>query len=189
MMSCFVSSQRGLIYLSLLKLILKYGCCSGERKLQNACYESKFFVKPICISHLAVQWCRRQGCKRTPKSFDLSKNWTKSLKIWAKMTPNVIWLQKMAPNVWRNTNEYLYFGGRTKNGLCGRKFVGKGRTTTFRASLRKFGQKSRHSPKNFLAPTPVVPNRATLKGSAFQTFLSYGTLIHSEFGCSSTHTC
>ena len=63
MMSCFVSSQRGLIYLSLLKLILKYGCCSGERKLQNACYESKFFVKPICISHLAVQWCRRQGCR------------------------------------------------------------------------------------------------------------------------------
>jgi len=30
------------------------------------------------------QWCRRRGCKHTPKSFELLKIWAKSLKIWAK---------------------------------------------------------------------------------------------------------
>jgi len=59
-----------------------------------------------------MQWCRRRGCKRTPKSFDLSKIRAKSLKIWAKplniwakflktraeMVPNVVCLQK-----WRST--------------------------------------------------------------------------------------
>jgi len=31
------------------------------------------------------QWCRSWGCKRTTKSFDLSKIRAKSLKIWAQM--------------------------------------------------------------------------------------------------------
>jgi len=44
--------------------------------------------------------CR--DCKRAPKSFDL-------LKIWAKMAPNVIWLQKMAPKVCIKTHEDLFW--------------------------------------------------------------------------------
>ena len=72
----------------------------------------------------SMQWCRRRGCKRTYKSFDLSKSWAKSLKIWAKslkiwlkslkiwaksfkirakMAPNVVLLPKMALNVCRKT--------------------------------------------------------------------------------------
>ena len=39
---------------------------------QNACY------------HNMKQWCRRRGCKRTPKRFDLSKIRAKSIKIWVK---------------------------------------------------------------------------------------------------------
>jgi len=43
-----------------------------------------------------------------------------------------------------------FFGVHTKKGLhdlCGRKFVGKVGTKTFRASLGNFGQKSLASPK------------------------------------------
>jgi len=60
-----------------------------------------------CISECALsQWCRRRGCrgcKHTPESFDLLKNWAKSLKNWAK--PLKIWAKslkirtKTAPNV------------------------------------------------------------------------------------------
>jgi len=39
------------------------------------------------------QWCRRCGCKRTPKSFDLSKIRAKSLKIRAKSLK--IWAKSM----------------------------------------------------------------------------------------------
>ena len=54
--------------------------------------------------HRPKEWCRRRGYKRTLKSFDLSKIQAKtrnvkaiSLKIRAKMAPNVVWLQKMEP--------------------------------------------------------------------------------------------
>ena len=76
------------------------------------------------------QWCRKRGsrgCKCTPKHFDYLKIWAKSpkiwakslkirtkppnflkksLKIWAKMAPNVALLQKIVPqrlqeNKWR----------------------------------------------------------------------------------------
>ena len=30
------------------------------------------------------QWCRSWSCKRIPKSFDLSKMWARSQRIWAK---------------------------------------------------------------------------------------------------------
>jgi len=54
------------------------------------------------------------GCKRTPKSFDLLKIRAKSLKIWAKMVPNVVRLQNMAPNVFRKTSEDHIFESHTK---------------------------------------------------------------------------
>jgi len=64
----------------------------------------------ICV--MLRQRCRRWGCKRTTKGFDLSKIrakslkiLAKSLKIWAKMVPNVVSYQKMAPNVCRKTHE------------------------------------------------------------------------------------
>jgi len=68
-----------------------------------------------------------------PKSFDLLKIRATSLKIRVKMTPNIAWLQKMAPKVCRKTHEEL-FGGHTKKGLndlCGREFVGKSCTKIF----------------------------------------------------------
>jgi len=39
------------------------------------------------------------------------KIWTNSLKIRAKIASNVVWLQKMAPNVYRKTHEDLFFWG------------------------------------------------------------------------------
>ena len=73
------------------------------------------------------QWCWKQGCKWckcNTKSFELlnirakslkilakyMNTWTTSLKIRAKMAPNVIWIQKMAPNVCRKTHEDVFFG-------------------------------------------------------------------------------
>jgi len=58
-----------------------------------------------------------------------------------KMVPNVVWLQKMAPNVCRKTSEDHLLGGHTT------KMVGKSCTTTFLASLGKFGQKSFAPPR------------------------------------------
>ena len=57
------------------------------------------------------------------------KDREKSLKIRAKMARNVVWLQKMAPNVWRQTQLRPLFGGNTKNRtswslwekICGQK--------------------------------------------------------------------
>jgi len=99
--------------------------------------------------------CR--GYKRIPKSFDLSKIWAKllkilakSLKIWANnLSRENHWKsrQKSCPTlfVFKNGAQHLqknkwrsFFGSHTKNGLhdlCGRKFVGKSCTKTFRANL------------------------------------------------------
>jgi len=41
---------------------------------------NRIWGKLVCL----LQWCRRRGYKRNPKSFCLSKIWTKSLKIRAK---------------------------------------------------------------------------------------------------------
>jgi len=49
-----------------------------------------------------------------------------------------------------NEDLFLFWGGHTKKGLhdlCDRKFVGRSRTKSFRASLGKFGQKSFAPPK------------------------------------------
>jgi len=58
--------------------------------------------------------------KSTPKSFGLVKirvnlgkiceNFWKSLKIWEKMALNVVWLEKMAPNLCKITMKFFLFG-------------------------------------------------------------------------------
>ena len=71
--------------------------------------------------HVCSQWCMRRrcrGCKRTPKSFDLSKIraealniWAKSLKIWAKFLKihSYSIRAKMATSVCRKTNKDLFW--------------------------------------------------------------------------------
>jgi len=120
----------------------------------------KFVWQYICLllafnHNISNQWCRRRGCKQTPKSYDLSKIQAKSLKMWSNALK--IWVkslsiqakslqiwEKMAPNVWRKTNEDIFLRSHQirPHDLCGRKFVGKSGRTTFRKSLGKFGQKS-----------------------------------------------
>jgi len=112
------------------------------------------FVSSHQQSSGQIQWCRRWGCKLSRKSFDLLKirakslkicakslkTWVKSLKIWGKMALNVVWLQQMAFNVCRKKVKTIFKRSHQKP-------VGKCRTKTFRASLRKFGQKS-FAPQN-----------------------------------------
>jgi len=71
------------------------------------------------------QWCRRRGFKRTPKSFDLSKIWAKSLKNVGKMYENVrkilVILVKLPENIDKNgalrgeNPMQTFFGGHPKN--------------------------------------------------------------------------
>jgi len=91
------------------------------------------------------QWCRRRVCKRTPKSFDLLKIRAKSLEILAKSLK--IWA-KMAPNVCRKIGEDHFFVVTPKNGWQKlHNFLGKNCTTFWAKILR--------TPKNLLAPTPM----------------------------------
>ena len=63
------------------------------------------------VAHILTHWCRRRGCrecKHTPKSFDLVKTLAKSfkrrakslktfinsVKVWAKLAPNIFWFEK-----------------------------------------------------------------------------------------------
>ena len=60
------------------------------------------------VVHILTHWCGRRGCKHTPKSFDLVeflaksfksrakslKTFTNSVKVWAKMAPNIVWFEK-----------------------------------------------------------------------------------------------
>ena len=62
----------------------------------------------------------------------------------------------------------LFFAGCTKKGLhdlCGRKYVGKSRPKTFRASLGKFEQKSFAPPKICLLLQLWLQYRVTQKNS------------------------
>jgi len=57
---------------------------------------------------------------------------------------------KWRPTVCRKTNEDVCLEATPQKGLhdvCGSKFVGKSRTTTFRASLGKFGKNPSQLPK------------------------------------------
>jgi len=54
----------------------------GGNNVVGYCVSAIVFV--CQIKQNRYQWCRKQECKRTPKSFDLLKIWAKSLKNWAK---------------------------------------------------------------------------------------------------------
>jgi len=69
----------------------------------------------------------------------------------------------MAPNVCRKTSEDFCLEATPKkdlHDLCGRKFVGKSCTNTFRASLGKSGKKF-SSPKKL--PGPILMEAPLLK--------------------------
>jgi len=138
-------------------------------------YRGKSFVDAMDSSSLEyylilwrnnyyTQWCRRRGCrwcKRTPKSFDLVETRLKSLKIRAKsvktfanslqlrakMAPNVCDLKEIAPNVLSfekmapKITRRRFFLEVIRNAVFMHKKI------IFRASLRKFGQKSFAPPK------------------------------------------
>jgi len=102
-------------------------------------------------------WWGCRGCKQIPKSFDLLEIWATSLKIRVKMTPNIAWLQKIAPKFCRKTHEDL-FGGHTKKGLnylCGREFVGKSCTKLF-GEFGEIRAKILRIPKTLPAPKPMM---------------------------------
>jgi len=92
-----------------------------------------------------------KGCKCTSKKFDLSKFLAKSLeilsnsleilakslKIWAKsgkMAPNVVWFQKMAPNLVRKNIKTFFWRSHQKNrqDRCRRSFASKFAQKLFR---------------------------------------------------------
>ena len=110
-----------------------------------------------------VQEAGVQGCKHSPQKFwfvenpgnipeNMRKIWRKSWKsgqnswkIWTKMAPNVVLLQKIAPNICRKTHEHHCFGGRTTKGLHdlrGRRKIAQ----------KLFGQVWGNSGKNPLYP-------------------------------------
>jgi len=58
-------------------------------------------VKKFWKTKATYQWCRRKGCRCTPKSVDLVKIQAKFLKIWAKSTEICENLCKI-PKIWTN---------------------------------------------------------------------------------------
>jgi len=95
-------------------------------------------------------------CKRTPKSFDLSKiseNLGKILENPGKNGTQRCFFKKKAPK----TREDLFFEITPQKGLdlCGRQFVGKTRKN-FSCKFGEIWAKILHTPKNLPAPTPVV---------------------------------
>ena len=129
-----------------------------SRLLQKTCLKIIADSRQISDQGRRDQWCRRWGCrrcKRTPKSFHLSKIRAKILKIRAKFEQNP-WesgqkwrptffdfkkgTQRLQKNTWRPFFLF-FFGGHTKKGLhnlCGRKFVGK-------VVQKRFGKNPSHS--------------------------------------------
>ena len=84
-----------------------------------------------------------RGCKRTPKIFDSLKIWAKTLKSGKKWPPVFALTSKNgAQCLHKNTRDLILevTPKRVLHDLCGRKFMGKSCTKTFRASLGKFVQ-------------------------------------------------
>jgi len=102
------------------------------------------------------QWCRGRVCKRTPKSFDLVKIMAKSVELWAKSVKilksgQTSWKyeQKRRPmcfglKKWRRKSHEDFLLADIRNTV----FIStKSGPKFFRASLRRFGQKSFAPPK------------------------------------------
>ena len=114
-------------------------------------FEGELLIKAV-VDESGCTWC-----KRSHKSFDLSKIQTNSLNFWAKS-----WKSRQNPGkngaqrclTWTNGAQHLqkntwriFLKITSRKGLhdlCGIICVGKSRTKTFRASL---GKNSSHPPK------------------------------------------
>jgi len=107
-----------------------------------------------------------RGCKRTPKIFDSLKIWAKTLKSGKKWPPVFALTSKNgAQCLHKNTRDLILevTPKRVLHDLCGRKFMGKSCTKTFRASLGKFVQN--FAPQKFAcfytydekSPPPPLP--------------------------------
>ena len=120
-------------------------------------------------------WCRRCGCKRILKSFDLVKYLLKSLKIWAKsvetfatflkiwansfkiqskMAPNMLWFEKMAPKSHVIDILLFFFWGDPKYGLHA---IHKKWLKIFSGKFGIIRAKIVRTAKNLPAPTPMLP--------------------------------
>ena len=115
---------------------------------------------------LEVGW---RGCKRTPNSFDLLKIWVKALKIRVKMAPNVVWLQKMAPNVCIKTHETLFWRLHQKEVFM--IFVGE--NLWAKVAQKLFGQNLGNSgeilhPRNLPASAPMMKSHLRPRRPSFE---------------------
>jgi len=82
--------------------------------------------KRMTITESLQQWCRRRGCKRTPKSFDLVKTFAKTLKISAnslKIRANWRPRALIRKNSAQNHMKTFVFRGHPKYGLHEKIFV------------------------------------------------------------------
>jgi len=89
---------------------------------------------------MIMQWCRRRGCKRTSKGFDLLKIRAKSQKIRVKMVPNVCR---------KSTGRLCFWKSHWKKplwSLWDKFWRQKSSKIFFLASLGKLGQKFFASP-------------------------------------------
>jgi len=96
----------------------------------------------------------------------------------------------MAPNVCRKkTNENPFFGGHTKkdlHDLCGRKFVDKSRTTTFRQVWGNTGKNPLH-PQKFACTCTYVAHNIFLSKRGPQIAF-FRTTTKNSFGPTSVAT-
>ena len=90
----------------LVKVVAIFGvinCVPATTPAHNVfCYSA--------VAHFLTHWCRRRGCRgcKHPQSFDVVKfpaksykirakslkTFTNSVKVWAKMGPNIFWFEK-----------------------------------------------------------------------------------------------
>jgi len=125
---------------------------------------------------MSNQWCRRRGCKCTPKSYDLLKIRAKSLKmltkilkiltkslkirtkslnilekflkIWAKWRPTLFDFKKWRPRFAEKQVKTIFGGSHHKNGR-------QKLHDNFFVKFAKLWAKILCTPKNLLAPTPM----------------------------------
>ena len=102
------------------------------------------------ITHIQVtlQVVEEAGVRLHLQKFWFVENPSKLLKTWAQMAANVVWFQKMAPNISIKTYESLFWRLYQKKvsmifDLCGDNLQAKSHKT-FRESLGKFGQNLSH---------------------------------------------
>jgi len=86
------------------------------------------------------------------------KIWANSLKIQAKIAPNLLWLKEMAPNVFHlkswspKSHENVFFGGHPKNGL---QYSQKTWPKSFSGTFGEIRAKILRTPRKLPAPTPM----------------------------------